>query len=145
MPPRQLLRSQLEKAWKKTIKNQYREQLINSERGLQVYFCNALLRSFKRAKLNRRVFVEPCISTGQELGPLYPDVVICNSQEIIGVIELKYLPRTQPKYEKDLNTLKYVASKGRRLTITNNRFLGKTYGKKTYDVASDAVLCWALQ
>ena len=105
---RNLLRTQLAKAWQKTIKSQYQKQLINSERGLQkIYFCSALLDIFRNnplTKNKRRIFVEPRLSIGNDIR--YPDLVICNNNRIIGVVELKYLPRAKkPSYDKDRGTL----------------------------------------
>jgi hypothetical protein len=58
-----------------------------------VFLCAALLSTFEIAGLSRRLFVEPRLTTANgSTGPL-PDVVICDSRNIIGVVELKYLPR----------------------------------------------------
>lgn len=81
MNRRSLLREQLIEAWWTTIEHQYRGQLINSERGLQVYFCAALLGAFERKGLKRRLFVEPRLAADAERR--YPDVVICNTRSII--------------------------------------------------------------
>lgn len=146
MQPRNLLRTQLLKAWKKTINNQYQEQLINSERGLQVYFCSALLDIFRNnplTKNKRRIFVEPRLSIGPKKVIRYPDLVICNNNRIIGVVELKYLPRAkEPSYKKDLGTLQKLAKYSKDITLSNDRYLG-IEKEKPYSLANDAVLCWA--
>lgn len=143
MTKRTLLRSQLITAWRKTIADSYCEQLINSESGLQVYFCLALLNVFSESGVKRRLFIEPRISVPNSLDRLYPDVVICNTKQVIGVVELKYSPRARPGYKKDLNTLKFVANHPDKITITNDRFLGPTTQTRNYPLAPDAVLCWA--
>lgn len=135
-------RRHLFEAWRQTIEVQYQGQLINSERGLQVYFCAALLRVFDAAKIKRRIFVEPRLSSGSAVEYYYPDIVICNTRYIIGLVELKYLPRGRPDYRKDVSTLEFAASNPAGLAITNDRFLGVTADNRPYPLAPDAVLCW---
>jgi len=130
-------------AWKETIESHYQAQEINSERGLQVFFCSALLSSFEGAGLRRRLFVEPRLISGRDGARPQPDVLICNSRNVIGVVELKYLPRSAPKIDKDLETLAWVASHGGDLRISNDRYLGSNRLEKEYSLSSDAVLCWA--
>lgn len=142
MHKRILLRSQLKRAWSRTIKGPYCQQLINSERGLQVYLCAALLREFKVAKVMRRIFVEPCLSSDNSNERHYPDIVICNTRRVIGVVELKYVPRGKPDHRKDITTLEFVASRPAGLKITNDRYRGITADNRHYPLAPDAVLCW---
>jgi hypothetical protein len=95
MNKRSLLRDNLREAWIKTIERHYNSQLINSEHALQVYFCMELLKLFEADNLQRRVFIEPNIQTS--CGKTrFPDVVICNGQKVIGIVELKYTPRGRP-------------------------------------------------
>lgn len=149
MSPRKLLRTQLSKAWQKTIKNQYQKLLINSERGLQVYFCSALLAIFRGnplTKNKRRIFVEPRLSVTGKNDHFYPDIVICDDNWIIGVVELKYLPRGLLNFEKhvkkDIKTLEWIAKHPAKINISNDRFLGPSDGIRPYSLAEDAVLCW---
>lgn len=73
-----------------------------------------------------------------------PDVVVCNSRRIIGVIELKYLPRTTPVFAKDLETLQWFASDQHPVSISNERYRGVGQDEiRKYSLAEDAVLCWA--
>jgi len=139
MQKRSLLRRQLIAAWKQTIDTRYSNQLINSERGLQCYFCAALLQEFDG--LERRLFIEPRMTT-HTLERRFPDIVIRNSKQVIGVVEIKYQPRGHAIYEKDLETLQWVASHPDGFTISNDRYLGPR-DKKKYTLAGDAVLCWA--
>lgn len=143
MQRRALLRQQLIEAWHYTINNSYRSQLINSERGLQIYFCAALMNLFRQAKLERRVFIEPHITSKRAGKSRYPDVVICNSQRIIGVVELKYLPRVRAKFAKDIETLEFFSKNHSDFKISNDRYRGITGDNRIYPLAKDAVLCWA--
>ena len=89
MSEKSTLRAQLKRAWRDTI-DQYQAQLINSEHGLQVHFCAALLSQFEASnmKTRRRVFVEPSLRLSVD-SVRYPDVVICDTKNVVGIIELK--------------------------------------------------------
>jgi hypothetical protein len=139
MTKRSPLRTQIQDAWEDTIREKYLNHLINSERGLQVYFCEALLRKIKGA--DRRIFIEPRMSAIGDYK--YPDIVICNSRNIIGVVELKYLPRGDAEYEKDIDSLTWLLKNSENLSLTNERFLGKDHEQHKFFLAEDAVLCWA--
>jgi hypothetical protein len=147
MGKRSPLRNHLISAWKKTIDGPYTDLLINSERGMQLYFCMQLIEEFKNdIKGKKKFLIEPRV-TLSSANARYPDVVICNRDQVIGVVELKYAPRNRPlpgTINKDLGTLVYFGGKNLQedVTITNDRFCGKASVKK-YTIASDAVLCWA--
>jgi hypothetical protein len=141
MPKRIPLRRQLTTAWRDTLAGPYRNQQINSERGLQVHFCLALMKQFEIDGLNRLLFVEPTVTFGPS-DMRCPDLVICNSQQIIGIVEFKYAPRTLPEYSKDLETLHRFIWHANGVTLSNERFRGEGM-PKTYSLAEDAVLCWA--
>lgn len=141
MAVRALLRRHIATAWQLTIQEVYPEQLINSERGLQVHFCHRLLKQF--SDVSRRIFVEPGFvdSDGTSRAP---DIVVCHARSIIGVIELKYLPRGRPEYEKDLRTLEWFHSTSDDVELRNDRYMGPDRRSiKRYTLAQDAVLCWA--
>ena len=143
---RALLRQQLSAAWFKTIRGPYADQLVNSERGLQVHFCIKLLQIFEKEGVTRRLFVEPTIEFEDGVRPpRAPDLLICNTKNIVGVVEFKYSPRARPKrltMEKDLDTLDRVGNAGSELKVSNERFRGEGDVQR-YTIATDAVLCWA--
>lgn len=143
MPQRTCLRTQIECAWRRTIENYYNAQLINSERGLQVYFCAELLGELKEASGPRRIFIEPSIHTAGSDKPKYPDIVICNTKSVIGIIEIKYLPRGKPIYQKDIDTLEKLLNSHDSVEIANTRYRGIDAGGRFYALANDAVFCWA--
>jgi hypothetical protein len=137
------LRSQIQTAWRQTINNEYDERLINSERGLQVYFCKRLMDQFQEAGMDRRLFIEPRINFSANDSSRYPDIVICNTRSIIGVVEIKYQPRARPDYEKDLETLNLLLQHGSAITLSNDRYRGEIEVHRSFSLATDAVLCWA--
>ena len=140
MSKRNLIRSQIISAWETTIENEYKQVLINSERGLQTYLCFHLLRAFEKDDVQRRIFIEPNLKI--DAVTRYPDLVICNSREVIAVIELKYTPRGLPKAEKDFDTLRWIADASGDAIIANERFHDQE-AVRPYAIAKDAVLCWA--
>ena len=142
MQRRTLLRAQLSRAWQSMVETRYQSQLINSEGGLQVYFCHALLEAFEHDGVKRRLFIEPKLGSSNDVAYRYPDVVICNSRSVIGIVELKYLPRGRPSFAKDLATLAYAAEAKDDLRLSNDRYLGVAGDSRRYPLAKDAVLCW---
>lgn len=75
MQSRSLIRSQLTAAWHRTIHAEYPEQLINSERGLQIYFCKHLLDLFESANVSRHLFIEPRLTIPEDGQAKYADIV----------------------------------------------------------------------
>jgi hypothetical protein len=141
MSERLPLRKQLAAAWRETLEGPYRNHLINSERGLQVHFCHALTKQFQDAGVNRRLFVEPTVNFAID-DVRCPDLVICNSQRIIGVVEFKYAPRAFAEYAKDVETLHRFLRHADAIVLSNERFRGEG-APKSYSLAPDSVLCWA--
>ena len=142
MANRSLLKSQIREAWRQSIANDYAAQRINSERSLQASLwsnLNTLL-----APKTRRMFIEPCMSTpGLDRQLRYPDLVICNSRKVIGIIELKYQPRAQPRWRKDIDTFHFLATHRNVISISNSRFLGIAVDARTYPLARDVLFVWA--
>lgn len=140
MGRRNLLRAQLCSAWSRTIAGPYDSRLVNSERGLQTHFCMALSEEFERGEVSRNLFVEPSAILGSDRR--CPDLIVCNTRSVIGVVEFKYLPRAKPSFAKDLNTLKRLRNTAGKITISNERYRGSSK-PRSYTMAEDAVFCWA--
>jgi hypothetical protein len=143
MPSRKLLTEQLREAWRLTMTVEYSAQLVNSERGLQYFFCRHLQQLFDCASVHRRLFIEPCLSNAN--GKVRsPDLVICHTQSIIGIVEFKYKPCGRANATKDLATLAWFLSHPKDLELSNRRYRGSgERAVKCYSLASDALLCWA--
>jgi len=142
MNRRWLLESQIAQAWHDCISKDYSIQRINSERSLQASFwsrLNALLSK------NRRMFIEPCmtIKTNGHVRKIFPDLVICNTREVIGIVELKYMPRATPNYKKDINSLSIIAKHREHITISNERYRGQAVDKKIYTLSKSILFVWA--
>jgi len=142
MPNRVLLRRQMRHAWAETIRSAYLDQVISSERALQVYFTARLMDLFWEENVKRRVFVEPKmqLDTGARV---HPDLLVCNSRSIIGVVELKYQPKMRPRYEKDFATFELLAAHGTGIEIENHRYRGPDSGGGRYALSADPMYVWA--
>ena len=143
MHRRNQLRSHLREAWRRTIEHQYCNQQINSERSLQAFLCANLMAVFEENAARRRIFIEPKLKGPGWVGQRKPDILVCNTREIIGVIELKYAPKGRPRVDKDLQTLSGLVSKPGKYTVENDRYLGIQRDGRTYALARNAVIGWA--
>jgi hypothetical protein len=142
MANRSLLKKQIREAWRQSITDDYVAQRINSERSLQASLWSRL-NTILPPK-SRRMFIEPCMSTpGLGKQVRYPDLVICNSREIIGIIELKYQPRAKPKWHKDIDTFHFLATHRETISISNTRFRGVVADARLYPLANDVLFVWA--
>lgn len=148
MNQRSLLRRQISQAWQKAIEINYSGQRINSERSLQAAVWSELNEMFMDTA--RRLFIEPTIVTNTSgsdgttsKNKRTPDIVICNSREIIAVLELKYQPRAKPTYKKDLETLALISKARDEVAISNNRFRGIKSDARTYKLSSSVLYVWA--
>lgn len=132
----------MRRAWADTIRSAYLDQVISSERALQVHFTARLMDLFWEDSVKRRVFVEPKmqLDTGARV---HPDLLICNSRSIIGVVELKYQPKIRPQYEKDFATFESLAAEGTNIRIENRRFRGPEGGGGRFALSADAMYVWA--
>jgi hypothetical protein len=95
---------------------------------------------------NRRLFIEPTLSINIDEGGrkiILPDIVVCNSKEVISVIELKYLPRGHPKYKKDINNLALIADNRDQILIANERFRGSEKDSTQYSLSKHILFVWA--
>ncbi|MFY3134242.1 hypothetical protein ACOTF1_24670 [Achromobacter ruhlandii] len=148
MTTRRVLKKAAFQAWKTTIEAGYSKRRINTEGDLQALFWQNLRDEV--GERSRTIFVQPRIKlpgdgvNGKKT--VVPDIVVCNSRSIIGVIELKYGPRTRPNTKKDLDSLQVLAqlNLGSDVEIKNERFLGKGPGVRTqYSLARDVLWVWA--
>jgi len=139
---RKPLQRQLLAAWQRTISEHYLNQQINSERSLQASLWSNLV---KELPSSRRTFIEPRIHSNRtsKIPRRYPDLLVCDSRNVIAVIELKYSPKILPNYEKDLKTLKWIATNKPTLHVENNRFLGSSTSRERYNFSDKVLFVWA--
>ena len=149
MPTRNLLRKQLSNAWKNTIRESYNKRLINTEHGLHAHFYGFLRDQFKEESLldHRHVYFEQTFVI--EGRSIRPDLVVCNDQQIIAVVELKYAPRSQLEklrngVTKDVESLRAFSEQTKPcLDVVRHLGPNSESGIKKYSLAKNALLCWA--
>jgi hypothetical protein len=168
MATRYQMRTVLWKAWTNTIKKDYNALLLNSEGGLQTAFA-ANLRKLLPSK-SRSVYVVPCVrgtsdTPGGKSWRRHPDIVVCDTKQVIAIVELKYLPRgcitlkggeVKAGIRKDLQTFELCEAAAVRqakessgvqgpagLQISMDRYRGKGMPRFNLTLAKDAVFCWA--
>lgn len=142
MKQRSFIQSRIISAWRQCIEDDYCNQRINSERSLQASFwshINQLLPT------TRRLFIEPSLTIRSRSGikRIIPDIVICNTREVIAVVELKYLPRAQPRYQKDIESLATIARNRKRIAVSNDRFRGSEQDATVYSLSKNILFVWA--
>ena len=142
MTKRRLLQTQIISAWHQCIEEDYCNQRINSERSLQASFWSHINERLPRT---RRLFIEPSLSIQSRSGlkKIIPDIVVCNTREVIAVVELKYLPRGQPKHQKDIDSLATIARYRHRIHIANDRFRGSEKDATVYSLSKSILFVWA--
>jgi hypothetical protein len=90
------------------------------------------------------MFIEPAVRFQDESGICYPDLLICNSLEVIGVVELKYTPRaSRSPIRKDIRALCRLANYEGELAVSNQRFRGPQAKIRPYRFSSHVVFVWA--
>ncbi len=141
MSTRALLRRNIIEAWQRTIDIDYARQRINSERSLQASMWANLSSILPDT---RRLFIEPCMSVAGHARQLrYPDIVVCNTREVIGIIELKYQPRARPDWTKDLATFQWTFDHRAVVTVSNHRFRGIETDSHVYPLSRRILYVWA--
>lgn len=148
MNRRGLLRQQITEAWNSVIKADFHRQRINSERSLQASLWSKLDGILPPE--SRRMFIEPHlkVTTSTVDGQVaqecrYPDIVICNTREVIGIVEIKYLPRAQPNWKKDSQTFSWIHNNRDKIVIQNIRHRGVAADDREYRLSKDVLFVWA--
>jgi len=142
MKQRSGIQTQLVAAWQDCITSDYCSQRINSERSLQ---ASLWAHIYNHLPNNRRLFIEPSftISHKGQTKKLVPDIAICNSREVIAIVEIKYLPRGKPKYAEDVETLDLLSRHRSKLAASNVRFHGEEQDPREYSFSKNMLFVWA--
>lgn len=139
MAIRKPLRNHLTAAWDAVVSADYVRQRINSERSLQASFWSQINI---RLPSHFRMFIEPQF-TLDDGSRVIPDIVVCNSRSVICVVEIKFRPRGNAAYHKDVRSLNNLAIHGDSLSLSNQRFFGPSVDGRTYGFANHALFVWA--
>ena len=91
------------------------------------------------------MFIEPAItySEGGAMKRIFPDIVICNTREIVAVIELKFHPKARPLFTKDLNSLNKMSKHRKSISLCNSRFNGIESDARKYVGSNQILFVWA--
>lgn len=165
MKRRTVLKKQLKEAWRQCVELDYPNGVINGERALQACLYHRLIDQFKTDKMadRRRIFIEPTIYAKDRTWRRMPDMVICDTKNVIAVVELKFHPcvtlsgqlgdALHDGAEKDLETLMGVAqdlndvsentTTDRHIEVRNVRYLGVNGAIRPYGLADNLLLVWA--
>jgi len=143
---RRLLRRMVRKAFECTTAL-YEQQLVNSERSLQAVMWHELRQQFiENKKSTYKIFIEPrLVLPGSRSLPdavRIPDLVVCNKDRVIAVIELKFKPRGRPGSTKDINTFSLLANT-QGLEVANTRWEGDRRSVGCYPIEESALFVWA--
>jgi len=140
----------LQRAWKNTIEEDYNtSKVLGSEHHLQAAFYSRLKQEIWAIHPDWKIFVEPKIRLPDTAkSTVFPDIIICNTNTLICVIELKYAPRvriSQVKgHQKDIQTLSTLARWGKEICLVHDRYLGIEKSKiKPYEQAANVLYVWA--
>lgn len=169
MKRRTLLKGQLIDAWNQCIEIDYPKRIINGERALQACLYHRLTTIFELDGMggSRRIFIEPTMKllVNDEPSTRMPDMVICDTQKVIGIFELKFHPRVglnlpgsdalAPGTEKDMQTLIGVANalagftenqsaqeNAHVIEVSNARYRGEGDGAEDFKLADNVLLGW---
>ncbi|CAJ7271002.1 Uncharacterised protein [Burkholderia pseudomallei] len=166
MKKRTFLKNQLINAWTECVKYDYPTGVINGERALQACLYHRLINDFKANGMEncRRIFIEPTIDVKGRTSRRIPDMMICDTNNVIAIFELKFHPRVtlsgrfgdalRGGVEKDLDTLLSIAqdlngvsakpqADASHIEVSNERYLGVSGASKAYGLASNLMLVWA--
>jgi hypothetical protein len=127
-------------AWLNVINSEYCAGRINSERSLQGYLFAELRQQMRDD--GRQIFIEPRVDLAAEGRIVRPDIVICNANEVICVVELKYAPRGKAATEKDMQSIGAIAV-DQTIEISVERYLGPRIPSKPYRISSTTLFAWA--
>lgn len=134
------LQKQILTAFQQAIDDDYSRQRINSENGMVASFTWRLKKQLPQF---RRVFIEPRVFDKRLRTRLwYPDIVVCNSREVIAVIEMKYTPRGRATWKRDLTKLNNIAKVSKQLHVANTRYLGPPRDQREYHFSDKCIYVW---
>lgn len=130
-------------AWQEVIESEYCRGHVNSERSLQGHLFAALRQRMRaEGEPNRKIFIEPLVRLGPENRVVRPDIVVCNLQEVICVVELKYTPRGKAQTAKDMCSIGAIAA-DKEIEIAVERYRGPDIRLKPYRISETTLFTWA--
>ncbi len=100
----------INKIWCGSIARDYKAGQITTERCLQAALYCAIRSELKEIE----VYVEPGLMYYDKGSPRYrPDIVLCNSEQILLIGEIKFMPHWYPEFKPDIKKFAAYAGDGR--------------------------------
>jgi hypothetical protein len=131
------MKDQVAQAWE-LCKIEFQNGRVNSERTLQALFFGALRVSLP----NLKVLCEPRLVSAQ-FGPFYPDVLVASESGILAIVEFKFVPYSNPVFERDLEKLGHCASSTSEFQIMCDPSTG-TFLPCRHRVLPDCILAFGV-
>jgi hypothetical protein len=118
----------------------YEEGVVNSEGGLQAIVWHELRAQFsKHAREGFLLLVQPKLVL-RDGTRRHPDIVVCNRDRVIGIIELKFAPKGNPRATRDHEKFRRLAA-CKNLSVHRERWAGPQQ-LKSFPVAKDVLFVW---
>ncbi len=142
MRHRNLIKSQIIQAWNQSIEEDYCNRRITSEQCLQASFWSHLNHAVSRS---RRIFIAPTFSMRTKGGirRIVPDLVVCNTREVISVIEVKFCPGDHPRYKKAIENLAAIAEHRNQISVDLQQLHDKDKQLKNFSMSKHILFVWA--
>ncbi|WP_428662163.1 hypothetical protein [Runella sp.] len=139
------LKTALQDCWKQ-IEVIYKQGRMCSERHLQAEMFHVLRQHATFEVLPYRIFVEPCIRFKNPSATVIPDMIFTYGDQIVGVMEIKYVPHGFPIFEKDFNSLGQFYKQRATASPFNleTDFQTGQWSKKEFKVAPNLLLIYCV-
>ena len=126
------IRNELEDAWKKTVKEDYLNGAIATERDLQA----SIYRALRSRCPDASVFLEAGMLAGESGATRPTDLVLCEGRVVRLIAEIKFVPQGYPRWGRDIQKLNAIAQldryEGHEFVIDpfNGQFSGEKHHVK---------------
>ena len=132
------IRTALDAAWVEAI-SAYQAGRVNSERTLQSALYHHLMRLLPH---DIHTFCEPTVRV-DGYGPLIPDLLISQGNQVLAAIELKFVPHHYALFEDDLVKLRVYGTTPDQFPIRLDPETGQ-YSNELFAVSPDCLLVFAV-
>ncbi len=140
------LKTALQDCWEQ-IELVYKQGRMCSERHMQAEMFHILRQHTIFETLPYQLFVEPCTQFQDPPSlTIIPDMLITYESNVIGVMELKYVPHGFPKFEKDFNSIRrfYQHQKSALPLYLETDFQTGQWSKRVFKIALNPLLIYCV-
>lgn len=130
--------------WQKEIYDCYESGNLCSEKQLQAELYHQLRLFSKQETRQLKVWVEPTLKLPREngTGTIKPDLLLSSGNEVIAIVELKYVPYKEARFQDDIRKMYNLSKYQGLIRLETDPNTGNYYDKadKHLTVAKD-ILC----